>query len=235
MGVGYAIPINKAKEVADELIKEGKIEHGWLGVSIGDIDPEYADHYGTKEGARVGSVNAGGPADEAGIEADDIIVQIGGKAVTDSDQLVDMIGAMKPGTKTQIKILRDKRPLEFTVTVRAMPEEMQTGVPSSAEPAPQPKDIPLGLAVQSISPDLAQKLGWSGADQGVVVAKVAPGSPASEANIAPGDIIRKINGVKIKNVDDFAAQAKKLKGGSQAFLVVERDGVSSLVEVDMPE
>jgi serine protease Do len=235
MGAGYAIPINKAKEVADELIKEGKIEHGWLGVSIRDVDPEYADHYGTKEGAYVGAVSPGGPADEAGIQADDIVVEIGGTKISDSDQLVDKIGAAKPGTKMNIVVLRDKSRKELTATVRAMPEEMETGQPTEPTQRASNSRGVLGATVQNITPEMAKQMGWSGAGQGVVVSEVASRSPASEAGIQQGDIIRKINAARVRNTDDFAAEAKKLKGGSKAYVVVERSGTTFLVEVDIPK
>ena len=215
-GIGFAIPVNMAKEIAPQLQKNGHVIRGWLGVSVQEVTPELAKSFGLKEnkGALVAEVFKGTPAEKAGIEQGDIILGFNGKDVSDSKELPRMLASTPIGEKATIKLLRNGSINERTVKVGEMEEE-------KTELAEDTSHKSLGLTVQEITPEIAQELGLE-KDNGVVVSGVETGSPAYDAGIQPGDVIKSINQKPVTDVADFVKKAKSARGQENILLLVQR-------------
>jgi serine protease Do len=215
-GIGFAIPVNMAKEIAPQLQKNGHVIRGWLGVSVQEVTPELAKSFGLKEnkGALVAEVFKGTPAEKAGIEQGDIILGFNGKDISESKELPRMLASTPVGEKVTIKLLRNGSINERMVKVGEMEEE-------KAELAEDSSRKSLGLTVQDVTPEIAQELGLEKED-GVVVTGVEPGSPASDAGIQTGDVIRSVNQKPVRDVADFVNKAKSARGQENILLLVQR-------------
>ena len=227
-GIGFAIPINMAKEVAPQLQKRGHVTRGLLGVNIQDVTPELAKSLGLKEskGALVSQVVPDGPADKAGLEQGDVIVNFDGRMVGDSKDLPRIVASTPVGKTVTVKLLRDGKEVERQAKVGVMEEE------NTSAAAKSPIHPSLGVTVQNWSPQIARELGLK-KSAGVVVTGVEPGSPAAEATIQVGDVIQAVNRQPVKNVDDFVKIVEKAKGGGSLLLLVQR-GANSLFAAVTP-
>jgi len=215
-GIGFAIPINMAKEIAPQLQEKGHVTRGWLGVSIQEVTPELAKSFGLKEkkGALVAQVISGSPAEKAGIEQGDVIVEFNGKEVSDSKELPRIVASTPVGKAVTIKLSRDGKVLDRQVKVGEMEEKVEVAkAPSSHKP--------LGITVQNITPEIAKGLGLK-KDMGVVVTGVEPGSPVANAGIQTGDVIREVNRKPVKDVDDFVQKIEKAKDQDNILLFLQR-------------
>jgi serine protease Do len=214
-GIGFAIPINMAKEVAPQLQEKGHVTRGWLGVSIQEVTPELAKSFGLKEkkGALVAQVVSGSPAEKAGIEQGDVIVEFDGKEVTDSKDLPRIVATTPVGKAVTIKLSRDGKILGRQVKVGEMEEKVEV--------VKAPSHKSLGITVQNITPEIAKSLGVK-KDTGVVVTGIEPGSPAANAEIQTGDVIREVNRKPIKDVDDFVQKIEKAKDQDNILLFLQR-------------
>jgi len=227
-GIGFAIPINMAKEIAPQLQKRGHVTRGLLGVAIQDVTPELAKSLGLKEnkGALVSQVVPGGPADKAGIEQGDVIVNFDGRTVGDSKDLPRIVASTPVGKTVTVKLLRDGKEVERQAKVGEMEEE------NTSEAAKSPIHPSLGVTVQDLTPQVARELGLK-KSAGVVVTGVEPGSPAAEAMIQVGDVIQAVNRKPVKNVDEFVNIVEKAKGGGSLLLLVQR-GANTLFAAVTP-
>jgi serine protease Do len=209
MGIGFAIPINMAKAIKDQLLEKGKVTRGWLGVVIQDIDEELAKSFGLKktEGVLIAEVSEGSPAEKAGLKQGDIILRLNGKKVDDVGELRNKIALTAPGTKVKMGVLRENRHKTLQVTIGKQPVGRAIGMV-------QHKILgKLGLVVQDLTGDLAEQFGYREA-QGVLVAEVEPGSPAARVGIRPGHLIEEVNHKQVHNMDEFIkalAQSKQTK------------------------
>jgi len=227
-GIGFAIPINMAKEIAPQLQKRGHVTRGWLGVSIQDLTPELAKSLGLKEnkGALVSQAVPGGPAEAAGIEQGDVIVNFDNRPVDDSKDLPRIVAATPVGKSVTVKLLREGKAIERQVKVSEMAEENQSAAKSPDQPS-------LGMSVQDLTPQVARELGMKKSD-GVVVSGVEPGSPAAEAGIRTGDVIQAVNRKPVKNVEEFVKIVEKSTAGESLLLFVQR-GQNSLFAAVTPK
>lgn len=214
-GIGFAIPINMAKDMLQSLKTKGKVVRGSLGVRIQEVTPEIAKNFGLKEpqGALVADVIEGSPADKAGIKSGDIIVSYNGKDIKNRDALPKLVAATEIGKKVKVGIIRDGKRIDLEVVVGELQDET---VVASKKPDVE-KDF--GLIVQNITPEIARHLKLKDT-RGVIVTEVEPNSPAYNADIREGDIIIKIGKKTIKNVNDFKEALKKanIKEGIVIFL-----------------
>jgi serine protease Do len=219
VGIGFAIPIDLAKKVLDQLRKNGKVVRGWLGVRAQDLSATQAASLGVTRIAAdlaiVTEVADKSPAAEAGIKTGDVIVEFNGKAVPKSNEFPGVIADISPGQKVSLKILREKK--EQTVAVRIGELGDEADVNQQAEA----RDAELGLRVQRITPEAARRLGLSSA-KGVLVVEVQPGSPADLVGIEPADVIREVNQRVVSNVKDFERATRQGRRGDRILLLVQR-------------
>lgn len=216
-GIGFAIPANMVSHVVDQIKTNGKAVHGWLGVMVQPITPEIAEGMKLSElkGALVADVSPGGPADKAGIKRGDVIVALNGKKVDTVSELTNSVGVVQPGTKEDLKVVRDGVERQVSVKIGELPENLAVGEEKSQEVSEEK----LGLVVQEITPGIANRLNLD-ESTGVIVTNVSPGSVAQEAGFRPGDVIVEINNKSVKNMKDYdKATAMLEKGGSTLFLV----------------
>jgi serine protease Do len=215
-GIGFAIPINMAKEIAPQLQEKGHVTRGWLGVSIQEVTPELAKSFSLKEkkGALVAEVVSGSPAEKAGIEQGDVIVEFDGKEITDSKDLPRIVASTPVGKAVTIKLSRNGKVLDRQVKVGEMEEKAEIVKTHSAKKS-------LGITVQNVTPEMARGLGLK-KDTGVVVTRVEPGSPAADAGIQTGDVIHEVNRKPVKNVEDFVQKVEKAKGQDNILFFLQR-------------
>ncbi|MBI5591525.1 MAG: DegQ family serine endoprotease [Deltaproteobacteria bacterium] len=227
-GIGFAIPINMAKEVTPQLEKTGHVTRGLLGVSIQDLTPELAKSFGLKDtlGALVAKVVSGAPAEKAGIAIGDVIVMFNGQPVTGSKDLSRIVAATPVGETVAVRVMRDGKSLD----IQAKVGEMEEGSETAAEGDASHKS--LGVSVQNLTPQIAGELGLK-KNIGVVVTGVEPGSAAAEARVRTGDVIQEINRKPVKNVTDFMRKIDKTKAGETLLLLIEREQNTLFVTITL--
>ena len=215
-GIGFAIPINMAKEISAQLQDKGHVTRGWLGVNIQEVTPELAKSFGLKEnkGALVAQVGPGSPAEKAGIEQGDVILEFDGKAVSDSKDLPRIVASTPVGKMVTVKLSREGKGLDRSLKVGELDEKVEGAEAPSSHKS-------LGISVQDLTPEIAQGLGLKKAT-GVVVTQVEPGSPAAEAGLRTGDVIREVNRKPVKRTDDFVQRLEKAKGQDTVLLFIQR-------------
>jgi len=221
-GIGFAIPINMAKELLPQL-ETGKVVRGWIGVMIQEISPELAKSFNLKDnkGVLVSEVTKGSPAEHAGLKQGDVITGYNGKPVENAHTLPRLVAATAPDSKAKLDVVRDGKTLSVEVTIGNMPQTME-----EAKASPE-KDQAWGMTVQDITPELAQQLGLDAHEHGVVVSNVQPGSAAGDAGLRPGDVIKEINRQKIKSIGDYNQAVKKNK--DKLLLLVKRGSGSIFI------
>jgi serine protease Do len=218
MGIGFAIPINMAKSIAEQLKTSGKVSRGYLGLYGQDVDADKAELLGLKEAAGivVAMVEKDSPADRAGLQVQDVILALNGKKVESYDTFRNAVALLAPGTKVRLDILRDGKPLELSVRLGERPGATE----AKAEPAEEPAQT-LGLEVEDLTRDLADRFQYR-LGEGVIVTAVTPGSPAAEEGIRPGDLILSVNGRNIASTDEFAAAVRQSRQRGKVLLLVKR-------------
>jgi serine protease Do len=233
VGIGFAIPINMARQVMDGLITKGKITRGYLALFPQDIDENLAKALKLKgtEGSLVADVTPGGPAEKAGIKRGDVIVEFNGKKVENSTQLRNMVAQTKPGTSVQITLLRNGQEIRVRAVLDERPREQAGAAPGEEQPGTATAKK-LGLNVQTLTPDSARQLGYQG-DRGVVVIDVTPGSPSEEAGLKQGDLIKEINRKEIHTAQEFEKIIASLKTGDSAALLVRRGQNTFFVAIEI--
>lgn len=216
-GIGFAIPINVAKEELPQLREKGKVTRGWLGVQIQGWEPGMAQKFGLKEerGALVGRVIEGEPAEKAGIKKGDVILEVEGHKIKDTKDLLNTVARLQPGQKVKVKVWRDGKELTLTVELGERPAEGEI----SSEPVPSKEDR-IGLTVQEITPEIAERMGLEKAE-GVLISNVKPGSPAAKAGLQKGDVIHEIERQAVKSVKDYQKALSKA-GKDSVLLWIQR-------------
>jgi serine protease Do len=218
VGIGFAIPIELAKKVIEQLRKNGRVVRGWLGVRAQDITSGTALSLGLPRGhtemALVTEVTENSPAAESGVKTGDIIVEFNGKPVPKSHDFPAIIAEIPPGQRITMKILREKKEQSIAVKIGELPEDDPNQQLES-------RDDGLGLRVQRITPEAARRLGLA-STRGVLVLEVQPDSPADLAGIEPADVIREVNQRAITNVKDFERATRQGRRGERILLLVQR-------------
>jgi serine protease Do len=216
MGIGFAIPSNMAKHVMDEILADGKVSRGFLGVSLQSIDYNLAQSFGLDkiEGALVTNVMKNSPADKAGIQVEDIILKIDGRSIESAAHLRNTIYRMKPGTKVKLTVLRKEKQIDISLDIGSFKEESMVASVTSQTNS-------LGIEVANIPTEMKTD------EQGVVITKVNPNSVASFAGIKKGAIILGVNRQKIENVNQFN-EALKNSSNNKPILLQLKQGESYL-------
>jgi serine protease Do len=216
-GVGFSVPINVAKAIVPQLRERGKVIRGWMGVRIQAVTEDLAETYDLDEakGAIVTSVTAGSPAEDAGIEPEDVILSADGREIGDNGDLSRYIASKAPDTEVELEVLRDGGRRTISITLGTFPDDPEATV------AFQDTDRPrLGMSVRNLTPDLADRLGLPGGTRGVLVTDVETGEPAEEANLRQGDVIVSVNGEAIESVDEFERAVTGFESGDRIRLRV---------------
>ena len=217
MGIGFAIPINLAKFVMKQLLEKGKVVRGWLGVIIQPLTSELAESFGIKKGKGVliGDVMKDSPAEKSGLKRGDVILTYRGKKVDSPSKLQELVASTPPGTKVEVEIVRQGKRKTLEVVVGEMPEERE-------ERAGKMSEEELGIRVGDLTPDLAEKLGYQN-EEGVIVLEVYPGSLGEMAGLQKWDLIKEINGERVRGVRDYGRLLNKyLKKGKVLRFLVRR-------------
>jgi serine protease Do len=219
-GIGFAIPINMAKDLLPQLKEKGRVTRGWLGVGIQAVTPQLAESFGLgqKKGALVSQVFKGGPAEKAGVKQGDIILEFDEKQIANFRDLPRIVASTPVGRTVTMTVFRNGKTMPLRATVAEMEE------PTEIAKAPPKKSF--GLTVQNVTPEIAKSLELEIAT-GVVVAGVEPESPAANADIRKGDVILEVNRRPIKDVEDFE-QAMETARDQETILFLIRRGDSNL-------
>ncbi len=228
MGVGFAVPSNMARWVADQLAKTGKVQRAYLGIQIQPVNQEFAETFGAKvrEGVGVRSVfeNPPTPAAKAGIKPGDVIVSFNGRRVASPQELTSLVEQSKIGSKVPVQILRDGKTLELQVPIEEQPSNygmasMERGSRRGRSPESSSFDK-LGLEVSPLTPEVAEQLGIKAGGQGVVITSVEPNGLADQAGLTTGMVITQANRKPVKSVDEFRKALEAPNADKSVLLLV---------------
>ncbi len=229
-GIGFAIPSSIVQQVMPQLIKEGRVTRGWLGVGIQELTDDLASKFGVdpQRGVLVNEVFEGDPAARAGIQPGDIIIKVDGSVVETPSTLARIIAGFVPGHKAEVEVLRDGKRRKFKVQLAEKKEEaVRASLPKEPETF-------LGLNVQDLTPELAERFRLKKDEKGVLVTKVEPDSPA-EQELREGDLIKEINREAIESVEDFNRIAEKYKGRDNVLMRILRENRAFFVVLKSTE
>jgi serine protease Do len=236
MGIGFAIPINMARTIEQQLKETGKVTRGYLGLYARDMTQDMAEPLKLKnaQGVIVASIEKGSPAEKAGIKTNDIITQMNGKKIETYDVFRNEIAVMKPGSSVKLAIDREGKTIDIDVTLgdRPMPE---TAKSRSKTETPQSTQSTLGVNVQNVTKDIANQFGYN-IGEGVIVSGVTSGSPADTAGIETGDLIQSVNRQNVNSVTEFKKVISEFKGNKILLLikrVINTEQVSQFVVVQL--
>jgi serine protease Do len=217
---GFAIPINQVRNVAASLLKEGRVRYAYLGVLVGDLeglDPsKKAQLPGVDHGALVSQVTPGGPAGKAGVHAGDVITDIDGQPMESAGDVIDYVSTRGIGSRVSVGLVRDGKPQKIAVQLGELPSaEARAGAPAQK----------LGLALQTLTPELAESMGLERGARGAVVAEVAAGSAAAAAGVHEGDIILEVDRQRIATAEDAVTALAAPKSGGHLVRVRGATGI----------
>jgi serine protease Do len=231
-GIGFAIPINLAKDVLNQLRTTGHVRRALLGVGITKIDEDTMKALDLKsqKGALVSQVQAGSAADKAGIRPSDVIVMFNGHPIRKAHDLPFLVASSAPGSKATVGLIRNGRPLTLTVTLGKMPSGNAKHASTHNEGAGKPQ---LGMELQNLTPDIRESL-HTRVRHGVVVKEVIPGMPADRAGIQRGDVIYRVNGKDVDNMNAFLRMAKHFHPGDALRIMLDRSGDQVFALVVIP-
>ena len=229
-GVGFAVPVNMARRVMEQLLKNGKVVRGYMGVMIQEVTPQLAQAFGLRDaqGALVGDVSEGSPAAQAGLVKGDIITQLNGESFTDSRELRLKISQLAPGATVKLKVLRAGQEREVSVTLGELPNDKE----SAKNGQPDTGSLN-GLSVEKLTPEIAGQLNLPANTTGVVITSVDPNGDAAETGLRQGDVIQEVNRQAVNSVAEFQAAMKQAEGKT-SLLLINRSGHTSYVVIGAP-
>lgn len=231
-GLGFAIPVNMAKKLIPQLVEKGKVtDRGWLGVMVQPVTEELAKSFGLEDaqGALVGDVVAGSPAEKSGLKRGDIILKYNDQEIHKSSELPAMVASSAPDKDVKLEVMRDKKRQSIDVTLgKQQGEELKDTSGKPEERAEGKKADVMGLIVKGISAEDAHELGMK-QGKGVLVARVEPGSTAEGSDIRAGDVIFEVNGKEVNSAADYEKVASGLKKGNLVRLLLKRGNATLYV------
>ena len=230
IGLGFSIPSNMAKSVMAQLLKDGKVHRGMLGVGIQDVTSDLANSFGLKEvrGVLINSISPNSPAAKAGIKQGDVIVSFNGAKINDGNELRNRVAQTAPNSEATVGIVRSGDEQSFKVTLTEFQPKKDAPDDEKASPNAEPTQGKLGLSLTPVTPQIASQLEIKDASSGLVVTDVQAGSPADEAGIQKGDVILQINRQDVKTIAEVKAATAKSKGNS-VLLLISRNGQTLFV------
>ena len=231
MGVGFAVPINMAKEIYEQLVKGGKVVRGYLGITYKELTPDLAASLGLEEdtkGVAINEVMDGSPAEKAGLKRYDVIVEFEGQPVEKGTEFLNRVSKLEPGSKVHMVVLRDGKREKATVTLGTRPPRDElTGKPSDTTEE-------LGLTVQTLTDELARRLGYEN-QTGVLITRVESGSEAARRGISPGMVILEVNRELIKDTKEFYQAVEKSAKKGTVLLLISDGRSTSLIPLRLPK
>lgn len=219
-GIGFSVPSNLARRIADQLINGGKVSRGYIGVGLQPIDPELHKSLNLPKetvGSLVARVVEGGPADKAGIEPGDVITAVNKQTVRNDSEAINTIGLMAPGSPVTISIIRNGKSKDLSAKIGEFPQETQLAKAKEMSK----DDAPFGLSLQKLTPELRERYRID-SKQGLLVADVATGSEAERVELQPGDLIIAVNGKPVNELQSFKTLVKQ--SGARVLLRIEKQG-----------
>jgi serine protease Do len=227
-GIGFAVPVNMARTVMEQILKSGKVTRGFLGVGIQEVTPDLAKAFNlpSAEGALVGDVTPDSPGAKAGLQKGDVITSLNGQKVSDYHDLRLRISQTAPGTPIKMDVYRNGQKQQMTATLAEFPEKAQ-----AAENSPQGESPALeGVQVENLNSDVIQQLNLPSGTHGVVITRVDPDSNAAETGLQRGDVIQEVNRKPVNNAEQFRA-AVRAATNQPLLLLINRGGSSSYVVI----
>lgn len=226
VGIGFAIPSDIAANIVDQLLADGRVARGWLGVQIQNVTDDIAEGLGLDEqrGAIVSSIVAGGPADDAGFERMDVITAVNGQSVDGSAELTRRVGSIGAGTEVTFNVIRDGENVVVRATLGDRPAETDLSTMQSIEPDDAPQTVFFGMQVVPAGSEGLDRLGVT-AETGIVVVDLQPNSEAAQKGLRPGDVILEAGGEDLSDLDDLqnAIDEAREDGRTAILLLVQND------------
>ena len=226
-GIGFAIPINQAREVMGQLIAQGRVVRGFLGVVIQTLSAELASKFDVAEssGVLVGDIMPGSPAEKAGLKRGDVILTFAGRPLHKMQELQRLVAETRPGTSVQLRVFRDRQE-QFVA--------LEIGELKDAEPKPEPAGSRYGLTLDALTKDLAKQFNLK-VDEGVVITNVESGSPAARDGLRKGDVILEIERTPVTTLDAFREATSTLDPSNDILLLILREGRSFYALLHAPQ
>ena len=235
IGIGFAVPSRMARSVMDQLVKDGRVRRGRLGITVQGLTADLASGLGLKDvrGALVSDVDAGGPAAKAGLERGDVVTAIDGRSIEDSNALRNMIAGTRPGSTVSLDVLRDGKARKVEATLAELPSGTQAAARGGrGDDGEHPGRY--GMSVQPLTPDIAAELELPRDRKGVVITGLDPSGRAAAAGLREGDVIEKVNGREVRDVATLR-DALDAATDRPALLLVAREGTSVFVPLKAPK
>jgi len=228
-GIGFAIPVNMARQIMEQILKTGKVSRGYLGIMIQGVTPDLAKAFNlpAAEGALVGDVTPDSPGAKAGLQKGDVVTTLNGQPISDFTDLRLRIAQSAPGTVVKMDVLRNGQKMQITATLAEFPEKTPTAENKEEGQGTQEMQ---GVQVENLSPELAQQLNVPAGTRGVVITNVDPNSTAAESGLSRGDIIQEVNRKAVSNVQQFR-EAIRSAGNQPLLLLINKQGVTSYVVI----
>ncbi len=217
-GIGFAIPVNMAKQIIPQLRDEGRVTRGWLGVTVQALNKELADSFGldSTHGALVNEVIEDSPADKAGLKRGDIIVEYDGTRVDELNDLPRLVAATPVGETVRVKVFRDGKERTIKVEIGRLDDGERELAADDEEGGGA-----LGITAANVTPELVERYSLE-SDQGILITKIDPEGPAADANLRVGDLIIEADGKEVRSVKEFEAVVGKMKAGKVLRLLIQR-------------
>jgi serine protease Do len=225
MGIGFAIPINMARTIQEQLRSSGKVSRGYVGLIAQDVTPDVAELLKLKEpaGVVIAQIEEDSPAEKAGLRVQDVILEVDGKKITTYDAFRNDVALLKPDSRAKLSISRAGKPMSITITLGERPSNLGQKEQSTQEP-----EQTLGIEVQNLTRELAEPFGYR-LGEGVIVSEVVPGSPADEKGIQQGDLIASVNRQSVASVEEFSAAVRQSRKTGKVLLLVKHGAISQFV------
>lgn len=216
--IGFAVPINQASEILPQLQEKGYVSRGYIGVMLRDVDPDLQRSLSlsTSHGALVQDVTAGSPGARAGVRPYDLIVAVDGAAITGNDALIQSVAAKRPGSVIKLDLVRDGRSMTVPIKLAERPARAQGDAPAEGRTpsaVPVPRGAPLGILVRDLDEDFARRIRLPQGTSGVVVSRVEPLGPASDAGIERGHVVLEVNRQPVRSIEDFRRLTGQARSG----------------------
>ncbi|MBC6439207.1 MAG: DegQ family serine endoprotease [Rhodospirillales bacterium] len=243
VGIGFAVPSSIVERVVDQLLEFGRTKRGWLGVRIQSITPDIAEAFGlpNSEGALVASLTPDGPAENAGLEAGDVITNFNGTPITEMRELPRAVAETDVGREVEVIAIRNGEEMTFSVVLgelEAFEEQLVSGLGSEEDDTRKPvSNEMLGMTIRPVTPEIAQQLGRSPNKPGLIVTEVQSGSPAARAGIQPGDMVLEVGKVQVETVQQVSdlIDAARERDSRSIVIRIDRDGNPQFLAIQLDD